>query len=325
MSCNILLTCVGRRVELVSFFKKTAQEMNISSNIIVADASKLSPALYYGDKYYILPKLEEESYLDELKAICTKENITYVIPTIDTELLLLSKNKQNIKAETGAEVIISDEAVIRICRDKIKTHTFLRQNGFNTPQLYTMDDNFGHKNINFPLFIKPLDGSSSINAFRVDTLEDLVYYKNKIKDCMIQEFIDGDEYTVDIFTDFNSKVISIVPRLRIATRGGEILKGKTVKDKDIIESVKLLVSKLKPIGHITVQLIKSEDRIYYIEINPRFGGGAPMSFISGCNSCEYIYRLHNNEKLEYDQNFKENMIFLRYDNCININGVDLLN
>ena len=137
-----------------------------------------------------------------------------------------------------------------------------------------------------------------------------------IQDPIVQEFIEGEEYTVDVFLDFEGNVITIVPRLRIATRGGEISKGKIIKDREIINDIKRLMKVLKPIGHITVQLMKTQRGIEYIEINPRFGGGAPMSIQSGADSCENLYRLMMGEKLEYNENYRENIMFLRFDKSI---------
>lgn len=136
------------------------------------------------------------------------------------------------------------------------------------------------------------------------------------KDPIVQDFMEGEEFTVDIFLDFDSNIITIVPRLRIATRSGEISKGKIIKDRGIINDIKRLMRVLKPIGHITVQLMKTKKGIEYIEINPRFGGGAPMSIQSGADSCENLYRLLMGERLEYNENYRDNIIFLRFDYSI---------
>ena len=128
--------------------------------------------------------------------------------------------------------------------------------------------------------------------------------------------MEGKEFTVDVFLDFDGNLITVVPRLRIATRSGEISKGKIIKDREIIEDIKRLVEVLKPIGHITVQLMKTNKGIEYIEINPRFGGGAPMSIQSGADSCENLYRLLMGENLEYNENYRHNIMFFRFDNSI---------
>lgn len=310
---NILILSAGRRVELVKLFKKTAKEMGIEGKVVAADLSDTAPAIYFADCFYLIPRIGAPDYLDEIVNICNQENIGLIIPTIDTELLILAENKQMIEESTSAKVLISDLSVIEICRNKINSQKFFEENGFGVPkEIKDIHDD----NIEFPVFIKPLDGSSSINAFKVNNREELEFFYSYIDKPIVQEMMVGDEYTIDVFLDFDSNLITMVPRRRIATRSGEIAKGKIVKDREIMEDVRRLMKVLKPIGHITVQCMKTEKGIQYIEINPRFGGGAPMAIESGANSCKNLYRLLQGEKLEYNEDYKENLLFLRFDDSI---------
>lgn len=316
---NILILSVGRRVELVQSFQKAAKRLNIKSNIVAGDCSDTAPAIYYADRKIKLPRIESPDYLDAIINSCKEENIALLIPTIDTDLMLLSESKKYIESNTNAKVLVSEKRVISICRDKIYTQKFIEANGFRIPKMYS-DDELNKGTVRFPLFIKPKSGSSSINAFKVNSIEELHTYMNVIKEPIVQDFIEGEEYTVDVFLDFHSNIITIVPRLRISTRSGEISKGKIIKDREIIDDVKKLINLLKPIGHITVQLMKTGKGIEYIEINPRFGGGTPMSIQSGADSCENLYRLLKGEKLEYNENYLDNIMFLRFDNSICLDG-----
>jgi len=312
---NVLILSAGRRVELIQCFQKAAQKLNIRSKIVAADCSDTAPALYFADKKYKVPRIFDPNYISSIIDICVIENISLVVPTIDTDLLLLSKNKKNIEEKTNAKVLISDEKVIEICRDKIKTHKFLEENNFGVPKMYT-EKELESDDVKYPLFIKPKSGSSSINAFKVNNKDELDFYRRMIKEPIVQEFEEGEEYTVDVLVDFEGNVMTVVPRLRIATRGGEISKGKIIKDREIIDDVIRLIKTLKPIGHVTVQLMKTKEGIKYIEINPRFGGGAPMSIQSGADSCENIYRILMGQELSYNENYRENIIFLRFDSSI---------
>jgi len=312
---NILILSAGRRVELVQCFQKAAKKLSVKSSIVAGDRSNTAPALYFADRVCELPSISEINYIDSIIEVCNKENIALIVPTIDTDLLLLAENKNHIEKQTNAKVLISDTRVVEICRDKVNTQKFLEEKGFRIPKMYT-DEELENGDIQFPLFIKPKSGSSSINTFKVNNLNELMTYKTIIDQPIIQDFMEGAEYTVDVFLDFESNVITIVPRLRIATRSGEISKGKIIKDREIINDVTKLMKVLKPIGHITVQLMKTKKGIEYIEINPRFGGGAPMSIQSGADSCENLYRLLMGQKLEYNENYRDNLTFLRFDSSI---------
>ncbi|WP_035351964.1 ATP-grasp domain-containing protein [Fictibacillus gelatini] len=312
---NILILSAGRRVELIQLFQKAAKKLNVKSIIVAGDCSKTAPALYFADRAYKLPRINETNYIDSIIDACIQNNIKLIVPTIDTDLLVLAENKNLIEEKTKAKVLISDKKIIKICRDKINTQIFLEENGFRAPKMYT-DEELVSENIKYPLFIKPKSGSSSINTFKVNNSNELEIYKNIIETPIIQDYIEGQEFTVDVFLDFGSNVITVVPRLRIATRSGEISKGKIIKDREVMDDVIRLMKILKPIGHITVQLMKTAKGIEYIEINPRFGGGAPMSIQSGADSCENLFRLLMGQELSYNENYRDNIMFLRFDKSI---------
>ena len=312
---NVLITSCGRRVELVKTFIQAKQSLGINGIIVGADMSNFAPALYFCDKKELVPRLNDISYVDRLIEIINTHKINLVVPTIDTELQLLADNKVKIEQTTGAKVMISSSEVIKICNDKFLTAKFFKDNGFETPYTLTQDDII-NKRYNFPLFIKPLNGSSSINAFKVNNQKELDFFIDYIEDPIVQEMITGKEYTIDAFTDFEGNILSVVPRIRIATRGGEILKGQIDLNNAIISNVTEMLHSLKPIGHITIQGFLGEDNVFrYIEINPRFGGGAPMSIVAGANTPKYLYQLLSNQTVELDS-VKDKAIFVRFDNSI---------
>lgn len=315
---NILILSAGRRVELVKCFKDAAKLEGVDSKIITADISNTAPAIYFGDKNYIIPRIGEEGYIESIIDICKKENIKLVVPTIDTELLIMSENRELIEKESESRVLISNKKAIEICRNKINTNKFFEENGFGVPREITLDD-IGNKRYEFPLFIKPFNGSSSINTFKVNNEKELNFFVEYVKNPIIQEFVDGREYTVDAFVDFDGNPITIVPRERLATRSGEIAKGKIVKDRELIEEVRNVIRILNPIGHITVQCMKTKKGIKFIEINPRFGGGAPMSIKVGANSPLNLYKLLKGEKIEYNEDYEDNILALRFDESIFLN------
>ncbi|MBE6727791.1 MAG: ATP-grasp domain-containing protein [Ruminococcaceae bacterium] len=312
---NILILSAGRRVELIERFKRARKKLEIDGNIIAVDISKTAPAIYFADRFYIISRICDEAYIDDIIDVCKKENIDLIVPTIDTELLKLAENRDLIEKSTNAKVLLSDMSVVSICRDKNNTQKFFEENGFGVPRLLN-DDDIKSGRYSFPLFIKPKDGSSSINTFKINNKSELDFFMNYVSEPMVQEFMQGTEYSVDVFCDFDASPITIVPRVRLATRSGEIAKGKVVKDREIINDVKRMLEILKPIGHITIQCMKTQKGIEYIEINPRFGGGAPMSIDAGADSCENLYRLLCGEELSYNENYSDNTMFVRFDSSI---------
>ena len=315
---NVLVLSAGRRVELIECFKHAASKLGVSGNVVAVDCSDTAPALYFADKYRLVPRIDSGRYVDAVIDVCREESVSLIVPTIDTELLLLAENKDRIEKETGARLLVSDLSVIRVCRNKLNTQRYMEEHGFKIPHLYTKEE-LENGNVRFPLFVKPIDGSSSIDTYKVENREQLDTILTLVKDPMVQDYMVGDEYTIDVFLDFGSNIITVVPRLRMATRSGEIAKGRIVRDKEIIEDVTRLMNELKPIGHITVQCRKTDRGIEYIEINPRFGGGAPMSIMAGADSCSNLYRLLRGEVLTYNEDYRENVVFLRFDSSIMLN------
>ena len=315
---NVLILSAGRRVELVNCFKKAANELKISGSVFAADCSLTAPALYFADKFRQVPRIDSGDYIRALIDICNEDKISLVIPTIDTELLLLAENRKNMEEKTDARILVSDLSVVNICRNKLNTQSYMEEHGFKVPHLYTAQE-LRNDNIKYPLFVKPIDGSSSIDTYKVNNRQELDAILTLVKNPMVQDYMDGEEYTIDVFLDFDGNIITMVPRLRIATRSGEILKGRIVKDAEIMEDVRRLMEELKPIGHITVQCRKTYRGIEYIEINPRFGGGAPMSIMAGADSCRNLYRLLKGEVLTYNEDYRENVTFLRFDSSIMLN------
>lgn len=314
---NILFTSSGRRVSLINKFKETFNEHKVYGNIITADLKETAPTAYISNKHYIVPRVTEENYLEELIKICQKEEIHLLIPLIDTELNLLAENKQYLE-EIGVKVLVSSKELNVIASNKINTYHFFTSKQISTPKVYC-DEDIENNKYSFPVLIKPFDGSSSKGVTKVTNEKELNFFKDYIPNAMIQEYISGDEYTVDIMVDFEGNIKTIVPRLRIETRAGEVSKGITKKDHDIIKAVENVVKVLpNPVGCITLQCFKQENgEITFIEINPRFGGGIPLSIEAGANFPLWTIQMCQGEAFtEQDFEWKENFTMLRYDEAI---------
>lgn len=318
-SIHILFTSVGRRVELMQCFHNAAQEMNIKLTIYGADMSNSAPALSFCDIPVAVCRIKDDAYIPSLLRICKENNIDLLIPTIDTDLMILAKNKDRF-LEIGTKVLISSEEMVAYSRDKRKTADLFRKCGLIAPDSFSNANQYNH---GYPAFIKPLDGSSSIDAYKVENFEELLEYARRIKGYVIQPFISGTEYTIDIMCDFDGHPIYITPRERVAVRSGEVLITRIVDDEQMVEESKRLISVFKPCGPITVQLIRDkEGSDYFIEINPRFGGGAPLSMKAGADSAKAVLCLLCGTPVDEKMNWATpNAIYSRFDQSIYTNAV----
>ncbi len=316
MNTNILITSAGKRVALVNYFKETLKEFFPDSMVFTTDMNpNMAPAGYVSDCCIKVPRVTDDNYPDILNKICIENGIGMIVPTIDTELLVLSKIKKHF-AEQNISVIVSDEKFVQSCRDKRETQYFFETNGIKVPQKRDIEYPV------FPIFAKPYDGSLSTNLHIIRSYEDITSSIKEDKKLIFMELIDKTvykEYTVDMYYGIDHKVKCIIPRERISVRAGEINQGKTQKNY-IIDFLKEKLNYIEGcVGCICIQLFyddKTHD-IIAIEINPRFGGGFPLSYVSGGNFPASLIKEHFlHQEIEYYDGWKDGLIMLRYDDAI---------
>ena len=316
MMTNILITSVGQRVALVRIFQETLKRHYPKAKVYTTDLnSRLAPAAYVSDGCFKVPHCTSKDYIELLLNICLGNKIGMIVPTIDTELSILSANK-DIFVKQGIFVAVSDNNFVMTCRDKRNTGKFFEEHGIRIPKLIDK-----HHPI-FPLFAKPYDGSQSTNLHYIKNSEGLTEAILNDPKLLFMEYINKDvytEYTVDMYYGRDHKVKCIVPRERIKIRAGEINKGLTKKEP----LTKYLYDRLETIegcvGCICIQLFlnhKTGD-VVGVEINPRFGGGYPQTYAAGGNFPEYLIQEYfHEEEIEYFEDWKDNLLMLRYDDAI---------
>ncbi len=314
-SLNILLTCIGRRVSLLKSFSAAAKQLKINASVFGTDTTALSSALQLCDKSFLVKPTTHTDYIKQLLSIVKNNKVKLLVPTVDLDLKVLAQNKTKF-AEMGCCVLVSTPQVVDICQDKRKTYRFLTQNGFDTPVTMSAKTAISKKRLNWPCFLKPWDGSASRGTASVNNRNELILFAKRIPNCVVQNFIKGTEYTCDVYVDLNMKVRCVVPRKRIEVRAGEVSKSQIIKNPHIIsEAVRLVEILGAGPGVITLQLfLTGNDKVKFIEINPRFGGGVPLSIKAGANFPKWILQELSASKTSgrFDS-FKDNLIMLRYD------------
>lgn len=316
MQHNILITSAGKRVALFRYFKETLSRFFPEAKVFITDMNpEMAPVSYVCDGSFKVPRVTDPEYQGVLLKICEENDVGMVIPTIDTELFLLAIWKEEFRKK-GINVIVSDKAFIAICRDKRNTGEFFEKYGVRIPA------EIDKYNPTFPLFAKPYDGSLSANLHYIKSADELTPEILSDPKLLFMEYIDKNvykEYTVDMYYGRDNHVKCIVPRERIEVRAGEINKGRTVKN----EILSYLMEKLEYIpgciGCICVQLFfhPGTKDLVGIEINPRFGGGYPLTYMCGGNYPELLIReYYLGEEVDYYQNWKDNMVMLRFDDAI---------
>jgi carbamoyl-phosphate synthase large subunit len=312
---SILFTCIGRRVSLLNSFRRAGRELKINLSLLGTDTTELSSALQLCDKGFLVEPITHNRYINQLLTIVRTNKVKLVIPTVDLDLKLLAQNKAKFTA-LGCWVLVSTPEVVDICQNKFKTFRFLRKKGFDTPFTMNAATVLLRKNLTWPCFLKPRDGSASKGNAVVNNRRELLVFAKRIPNVICQEYIWGAEYTCDVYVDFSMNVRCVVPRKRIEVRTGEVSKGQIVKHPHIMKETARLTEMLGAgPGVITLQLFLTNDgKIKFIEINPRFGGGVPLSIKGGANFPKWILQelLGRKTKIRFD-GFKDKLVMLRYD------------
>ncbi len=283
---NILITSVGVRTKLIEYFKSHFNK------VVVTDCSILAPALYFAHKHYIVPPIDSPEYLEALKNICLKEEISGILSLIDPEQSFLSGKRSKFE-EIGVRVITSSKEVCDICFDKWRMYQFLQENNFKTAKSYidleSFMEDYQRDEISFPVFVKPVRGSGSTGAQKISNLNLLQSVFNSQEDLIIQNYIEGQEYSIDVYVDaHSSEVISIFTKKKISMRAGESDKSLSFKDEKLFTLVEEVVQKLGASGPVDLDIFESEGDYYILEVNPRFGGSYLHAYECGENFPEMI-------------------------------------
>ena len=311
---NILLTSVGRRSYLIKYFKDA---LGKDGQVHVSNSSSLTPAFSYADQYVKTPLIYDKNYIPFLLNYCEVNKIKAIISLFDIDLPILSTNK-HLFEKIGTKIIVSNESVISVCNDKLETYRFLISNGFNAPKTFNTLENalnaIADGELQYPLIIKPRWGMGSIGLYEAENELELKVLYNKVmnniknsylkyesnkrlqESVLVQEKICGQEYGLDIINDLNGQYQNTVVKKKHSMRAGETDCAETVESPILKELGHVISRKLKHIANLDVDVFLTKDKPYILEMNARFGGGYPFSYVAGVNLPLAIIKWLNGEE-----------------------------
>lgn len=320
---NLLLLSVGIRNKIVQFFK---ENLLLDGKVICTDRSKYAPALYEADNFYVVPSINDDRYIDVILDICEKENINGILSFIDPELELLAENKKKFD-DINVEIVLSPFDVIKTSFNKYEFHQTLTKKGFPTQKTYLHLDDvvtaLEDETLRFPLFVKPNQGSASVDIQKVSNLKTLEnLYENAQSELITQEYIDGKEYGIDVYIDLITKeVISIFIKEKWKMRAGETDKSISIKNEDMTQLIKRFIEEMGYLGPVDIDLFEKDGAYYISEVNPRFGGGCPHAYLSGCNFPKFIIEnLKGNANLSVIGEYSAGTVMLKYSEIMLLEG-----
>ena len=327
MKNNILCCNVGRRGRLMTDFRKT---LCGTGTLVATDNWSVAPALFLADKQYVVPKIHDKNYIDTVLDICKKEDIKAITTFIDTEIEILSVNRELFLSKGILPLCPSQESAY-LCYDKYEMFKYLTSKNIRTvltyPNFEAFKEGYSKGYISFPVFIKPRTGSGSVGAHKVNTLSDLKGYINEnVHDYIIQEFMGGGDCDADVYIDtISHKAIAAFSKNKIETRIGGASKTISFKDQKLFDFIREICTVLEFNGPVDMDFFVKDGEYYLSEVNPRFGGAYLHAYGAGVDFIKYIINNINGiENQENFGNYDEGVLMLMYDDVVITKEQDLL-
>jgi carbamoyl-phosphate synthase large subunit len=268
---SVLFTCAGQRVDIVTAFARAG------ATTVALDLNPLAPALYHADHCVVAPPVTAPEYLGRLVEVVEEFAVRLIVPLTDLDMTLLAERRE----ELGAVLLLPEVAVVEGANDKYATHLFLEEQGIGSPAAWLPDQL--PDELPFPVLLKPRRGFGSRNIFLAQDRGELDFFLPRTPvPSFVQEVCAGEEFSIDVLCDLDGRCLNSIPRTMIESKGGESIKGMTVRDEELIELGRHVAETIGVKGPATIQCFRTEPGTNEItDVNLRFGGAFPLPLAAG--------------------------------------------
>ena len=300
----VLFTCAGQRVDIVTAFARAG------ATTIATDVDQLAPALYHADRHALVPRVDDPSYVAAVRDLVALHDVRLIVPLTDLDHLQLAHARD---ALGGAVVLVPNVETIHRCSDKFLAHGFFVEQGIGSPETWLPDGL--PADLHFPVLVKARKGFGSRHIYRARTRAELDFFlAYTAADSMVQALCQGEEFSIDVFCDLSGRCLAAIPRTMIESKGGESIKGMTIRDDELIEFGRTVSEALGIIGPANVQCFREPTgELQVTDVNPRFGGGFPLPTAAGSRYPELALALANGEQpAPRIGDFREGVVMTRF-------------
>jgi len=310
----VLFTCAGQRVDIVSAFGRAG------ATTVAVDVNPLAPALYHADHHELVVRIDDPGYVSQVTELVSEHGIDLVVPLTDLDQLILA----GARDELGATLLLSPADVAERMGDKYLAHETFEGLGIPSPASWLPEDLPAE--LDYPVLVKAREGFGSRHIYRASDRVELDFHlaRTPVRS-FVQAHCRGEEFSIDVFSDFEGRCLNAIPRTMIESKGGESIKGMTIKDWDLIEHGRRIAEALPIWGPANIQCFREPDGTLLVtDVNPRFGGAFPLPLAAGSRYPELALALANGERPEPTVgDFLEGVVMTRFfsDLCLT-EGVD---
>jgi carbamoyl-phosphate synthase large subunit len=300
----VLFTCAGQRVDIVTAFRRAG------ATTIATDVDQLAPALYHADARALVPRVDDPGYVDALRDLVALHDVRLVVPLTDLDHRRLAEAREDLG---GAIPLVSGVETVERCSDKYLAHVFFGEHGIGSPPTWLPDGL--PDDLRYPVLVKARKGFGSRHIYRAHDRGELDFFlRYTTAESMVQSVCRGEEFSVDVFSDLDARCVAAVPRTMIESKGGESIKGMTIKDAQLIDFARRVAETLGIVGPANVQCFREPTgELEVTDVNPRFGGGFPLPTAAGSRYPELALALASGERLEPRfGDFREGVVMTRF-------------
>ncbi len=283
----VLFTCAGQRVDIVSAFGRAG------ALTVAADADPLAPALYHADRRALVPRIDSRDYVPALAALVREHDVRLVVPLTDLDQGVLARSRD---ALAPALVLVPEPEICDAMADKWLAHVLFEQRGIPSPRSWLPSD--VPADARYPLLVKVRRGFGSRHIYPAHDAEELAFHLARTPvESFVQERCLGEEFSVDVLCDTEGRCLNAIPRTMIQSKGGESIKGRSIRDWELIEHGAHVAETIGVRGPANVQCFREPDgRLPVTDVNLRFGGGFPVPLAAGGRYPELALALARGER-----------------------------
>ncbi|MCO4781032.1 MAG: ATP-grasp domain-containing protein [Candidatus Cloacimonetes bacterium] len=300
---NILLPSTGRRVTLIKLLRQAAKKLDIPLKLVGTEIYEHTPSLRFCDYFEMVPRMDHANFNEALKDVLDKYQIDFILPGSDLDLKYFLSNPIDSKVR-----VLDSGSTLKKFLSKTESAEFFKKHGLNVPEIYQKN---GSKS--YPSVLKEDLGYGSVNQFKIYSDAELDVFWPRLTNGFIQKWVDGKEYTVDVFSDNDCNIINILPRVRDKVRAGVSDVGYVCMNQKLIELIQSINQNFALKGPWNIQCIEHNNEFYFLEINPRFSGGIPLTIAAGLDFCQNLLEWACDRKISSFEVEHEHLIMMKYE------------
>ena len=300
----VLFTCSGQRVDVVRAFGAAG------ATTIATDIDPLAPTLHHADVSVIAPRVDDPDYVSALAALVAEHDVRLVVPLTDLDQGILARSQDLL---SPALVLVPAPEVCDRMADKWLAHLYFEEHGIASPPSWLPSD--VPADAPYPVLVKVREGFGSRHIYRVNDAGELAFFlAHTTVDSFVQYACRGEEFSIDVLCDVAARCLNAIPRTMIQSKGGESIKGMTIRDAELIEHGRRVAEAIGIVGPATIQCFREPDgSLPVTDVNPRFGGAFPLPLAAGSRYPELALALARGERPEPSLGaFTEGVVMSRF-------------